>query len=65
MPLILYREKGESWRDAALRQAGKFGLQEDVAHSFDAEKAVTESEQAEAAFYACYEWDVLDFEDRR
>jgi len=62
MTLILHREKGETWREAALRQAEKFGLQDDVAHSFDAEKAVTEDEQAEAAFHACYEWDVLDLE---
>lgn len=64
MSLVLRREGSETWREAAIRQASKFSMQDDVAASFDAEAPVTENDHAQAAWSACYEWDVLDLEDR-
>lgn len=59
MSFRLKREENESWRDCAIRQASKYGMADEVAQSFD---SLLEFEDEEnAAFDACYEWDVLDW----
>lgn len=56
--IIMQRNKGETWRDAAKRIAQAYGLEQEVLKEYDAaiEVGVT---PAEAAYMACYEWDVL------
>lgn len=60
--LVLTRKDNESWLQAALRYAEPWGLEgevEDCYHNFLKEGYNEEV----AAFEACYEWDILDFED--
>lgn len=51
MSLRIRRAEGETWREAAARY-GK-------AHDLELDNGIDEGE---AAWNACYEWDVLDFE---
>jgi hypothetical protein len=60
MTLRLTRKANQSWRDAAIEQARRFGMEDDVTEYFDRFIAARDSE-SEAAFSACYEWDVLDY----
>ena len=58
--LVLRREDNESWFDAAVRLAAKYGLETEVAACYRAnihDKMKTE----DAAWEACAEWDVLEF----
>lgn len=60
MSLRLSRNPDQSWRDAAIEQARRFGMEIDVAEYFDICIAAGDTD-SEAAWNACYEWDVLDF----
>lgn len=60
MSLRLSRKPDQSWRDAAIEQARRFGMESDVAEYFDRFKAAGDTD-SEAAWSACHEWDVLDF----
>ena len=59
MSLVLKRLEGETWRDAALRQAAKYGLEEEVKYAY---RKYT-GEECDRWFAACYDWDVLVFEE--
>lgn len=60
MPLGIRKNVDETWRECAIRYGKKYGLQDEVETYFDA--AVKRgTPEDEAAFYACGEWDVLDF----
>ena len=60
MSLRLTRKPDQSWRDAAIEQARRFGMESDVAEDFDRYKATGDTDE-NAAWCACYDWDVLDF----
>jgi hypothetical protein len=60
--LRLSRKPDQTWRDAAIEQARRHGMERDVTEDFDRFKAAGDSDE-EAAWSACYEWDVLDFVD--
>jgi hypothetical protein len=58
--LYLQREGDETWREAAAKCAKRHGLEREVLANFDRAKAAQpERDEAEIAFHACYEWDVL------
>lgn len=62
MSLILIRQNGESWHDAGLRIAQKFGLDEE--YERDYAKIISEGgSEEDAAFGACAEWDILDYRE--
>lgn len=63
MALVVKRLEGETWKQAALRYAAKHGLEDEVAETFD-EAFADGLDEPEAAWHACREWDVADFEDR-
>jgi len=56
---ILPRLEGETWLDAALRQAPSPTMKQEVKHSYD---KYVENEMAveKAAWQACYDWDLLE-----
>lgn len=58
--LGLDRNEGETWRQCAERYATPYGMQVEVLEEFDAgiKRGIP---PAEAAFYACGEWDVLGY----
>lgn len=56
--LGMTKEKDETWRECALRYARPWGMEHEVAETYDAEIR-SGSDEAEAAWTACYEWDVL------
>lgn len=58
MSLLLERLENETWRDAALRVAKQQHLEAEVAEAYDA-YIKQGSQEAHAAWSACYEWDVL------
>lgn len=62
MSLRLSRKPDQSWRDAAIDQARRHGMERDVTEDYDRFVAAGD-DPAEAAWSACYEWDVLDFID--
>lgn len=57
--LVIRRRDGETWRQAALRLARKYGMEEEVAASFDEYRREGSSAE-DAAWCACYDWDVID-----
>lgn len=59
--LVLNRNEGESWKDAALRVAKQYGLYDEVHEQYHKfiHKGYSEDD---AAFYACEEWDILEYE---
>lgn len=61
MSLILKKTEEETWRQCALRYASEYGLDFEVEASMDKFLSQDASEQ-EAAYNACYEWDLLDYE---
>lgn len=63
MALMVRRLEGETWKQAALRHAAKHGLTAVVEVLFDELVAGGTSED-QAAWNACVEWDVAEFEDR-
>jgi len=60
MSLVLSKREDQTWRDAAIEQARRYGMERDVTEYFDRFIAAGDDE-AEAAWSACYEWDVLDY----
>jgi hypothetical protein len=61
MPLVLRRlDDNEDWKACALRYARKYGLEEEVGDAFRRLLQAGENPR-EAAFHACYEWDVLEY----
>lgn len=61
MALVLRRTDRETWLGAAKRYAARYGLESEVEVAYEKEIAEGCDEQ-DAAWNACYEWDVLDFE---
>lgn len=59
--LVLRRNPDESWRQAALRAASRYGLEEEVSEDYAARLKSGESEE-DAAWGACYEWDLLEYD---
>lgn len=62
MALVLRRDLtcGESWLEAAIRAAKPYGLTQEIIDYY--EKFIAEGDdESEAAFRACWEWDVLEF----
>ncbi len=57
--LAIKRLEGETWRDCAARIARKNGLELEVMVAFD-EAIKRGVPDDEAAWEACYEWDVCD-----
>jgi hypothetical protein len=57
--LGIRREEGETWKDAAARIGKKYGLETEVMESYASEIEAGESEE-DAAWAACYEWDVCE-----
>lgn len=62
MPLILRRHKHESWYGALMRYAEPFGLGEEARRTYEEHRAEGDDE-AEAAFYAAYDLDILDYSE--
>lgn len=62
MSLRVLRQDDESWRDCVIRYAEPWGLEDECLEIYDEELAKGATE-AQAAWAACYEWDVLDFVD--
>jgi hypothetical protein len=61
MPLVITKlNDEETWRQCVARYAAKFDLEDEVLRDFDTEvRAGTPENQA--AWNACYEWDVLEY----
>lgn len=59
--LYLQRLQGETWRDALIRIAKHYYLEEECLEVFDREIAEGVPEDR-AAWNAAYEWDVLSFD---
>jgi hypothetical protein len=55
--LGISRLDGENWKDAARRIGRAHGLEHEVMESFDLERECGADEE-DAAWAACYEWDV-------
>lgn len=59
--LVLKRWENESWKDCAIRYAKHYGLEEEVLADY--EKYINNAAPEEdAAFWACENWDILDYE---
>lgn len=61
MALVLRRNDGETWLEAALRVAKKWGLEGEVQDDYDAARE-TGCSEGEAAWNACADWDILAWE---
>ena len=60
MPLSVIKPENEPWRFAVIRYAEPYGLEEDALAAFD--KYIEEDiPEPEAAWYALYDWDLLDY----
>lgn len=57
--LKIERLNGETWRDAAARYGRMHGLEAEVLAAFDYDVSVG-TQEPDAAYSACYEWDVCD-----
>ena len=65
MGLRLIKTANETWRECAARYGSKYFLEEEVLKIYDYDLAHG-AEEFQAAYDACYEWDVLDyFEDTK
>jgi len=62
MALGITRKENESWRECLIRYAEPWGLEDECLEIFDEELAKGQPEP-DAAWAACYEWDVLDLVD--
>lgn len=62
MALTLRRQEGETWKETMLRYARRYRMERDVLETFT--KLVKDGlDEAEAAWDALYEWDLLEFEE--
>ena len=60
MPLAVTKPAHEPWRFAVIRYAEPYGLEEDALAAFD--KYIEEDiPEPDAAWYALYDWDLLDY----
>lgn len=57
--LKITRNEGESWLQCALRYAKKYGVELEVQDAYN-EHIASGSDEAEAAFDACYDWDICE-----
>lgn len=59
MGLGIRRQEDETWYDCAMRYAKKYDLESEVKDDYDQGIKDGDSEE-EAAWGACYEWDILE-----
>ncbi len=57
MSLYISKHPNETWREAVIRHARPYGLDTECLEIFD-EQVASGRPEDEAAFAACYEWDV-------
>lgn len=62
MSLVLHREENETWLEAAQRNAKQYGVEVEVTACYYEFLLIGGVSESQAAFDACYEWDVLTFE---
>ncbi len=62
MSLRVQRREGETWQDCVVRYAQPWGLEQECLEVYD-ELISKGEDEGQAAFWACEEWDVLDFVD--
>lgn len=60
MALVFCRKNTESWKEAMLRYARRYCMENDVLETYERFVGAGETE-ARAAWSALYEWDLLDF----
>jgi len=62
MPLFLSKKPEETWKEAAIRYAAKYGMETEIENFYDdlIKKGAPEDK---AAFWTLDEWDLLDYED--
>lgn len=58
--LAVHRLENEDWREAVERIAKKFGLEQEALEVYDSE-VFKGADDADAAFAACYEWDICEY----
>ena len=59
MSLVAARRENETWREAVIRCAAPWGLERDALGVYD--RLLTEGmHEAQAAWCALYEWDIVD-----
>lgn len=63
MALILRKEKSETWKEAVLRYARPYHLEEDVLETFTRLIDKNGLSEDQAAWGALYEWDLLGLTD--
>lgn len=63
--LKIVRLVNETWRECAHRYGARYGLEIEVLREYDRNISEFKMSEAEAAFDACYEWDIceLAFDD--
>lgn len=59
--LVLRKQENETWLECIERYAAPYGLQLEVIKEFK-RNILAGIDEAEAAWDACYEWDILDVE---
>lgn len=62
MSLRIARREDETWRDCVIRYAEPWGLEDECLEIY-VEELNKGTPEPDAAWAACYEWDVLDFVD--
>lgn len=62
MAIVMTRNDGESWFEAAMRHARAVGLQEEVYDCIEQFMLEGDSEE-EACWCALFEWDLLEFKE--
>lgn len=60
--LVLRKNANETWLQAALRQAARYGLEDEVRMAYEAAMNILGTDEADAALCACMDWDICDFE---
>lgn len=60
--LKISRKDNESWKECALRYGYKYGMDEEVLEEYEKLKAQGMTDR-EAAFYACVECDICDWDN--
>ena len=58
--LVFRRQKTETWKEAMLRYARRYYMENDVLETYERFVRTGETE-VRAAWSALYEWDLLDF----
>lgn len=60
--LRLVKNDSETWLGAALRYAKPWGLEEEIREAYEASLQCG-CDEGQAAFDACYEWDILELSE--